>query len=63
MPKQLSDAAFADFLRPELVAGLRSVNIFAPNVIQANAIPLALSGRDLMVSISPLGIIFNYLFI
>ncbi|CAE7202396.1 RRP3, partial [Symbiodinium sp. KB8] len=49
MPKLHSDAAFADFLGPELVAGLRTVEIFAPNAIQANAIPLALSGRDLIV--------------
>ena len=49
MSKLHTDAAFSDFLRPELVAGLCSVDIFAPNAIQANAIPLALSGRDLMV--------------
>ena len=49
MSKLHSDAAFADFLGPELVSGLRTVEIFAPNAIQANAIPLALSGRDLIV--------------
>ncbi|CAE7838339.1 RRP3, partial [Symbiodinium sp. CCMP2592] len=49
MSKLHSDAAFADFLGPELVSGLRAVEIYAPNAIQANAIPLALSGRDLIV--------------
>lgn len=44
-----ADPGFGQHVCNELVQGLHRMGIFAPNAIQADAIPLALSGRDVMV--------------
>jgi len=41
---------FGGVVNPGLVHALGAMGIFVPNTIQADAIPLALAGRDLMVS-------------
>ena len=48
MAKSLSSWTFKE-LHPDLVRGLQSLSISAPNSIQAKAIPLGLSGRDVLV--------------
>ena len=40
---------FKDVLRPELVEALRRSDIFVPNAVQAEALPAALGGDDLIV--------------
>ncbi|CAJ1432465.1 unnamed protein product [Effrenium voratum] len=42
-------ATFEQLVHPGLAAGLRELKIVAPNSIQQNAIPLGLSGRDVLV--------------
>lgn len=42
-------ATFKQLVHPDLVRGLQSLGISAPNSIQAKAIPLGLSGRDVLV--------------
>ena len=45
----MANASFKQLVHPELVRGLQSLGISAPNSIQAKAIPLGLSGRDVLV--------------
>ena len=42
-------ATFKQLVHPDLVRGLQNLGISAPNSIQAKAIPLGLSGRDVLV--------------